>query len=187
MEHGKVSGYSSGCRCDDCRAAIAKYMGERREARKIIRTCAECGREYRGLPDSLIAKSRREHKKFCSQECASTAAGTGARPVVYDRVHPLADRTGRVAVHRKVLLEKIGPGTHPCHWCRQPVTWMVRARADGGRVADLMADHLDGNCRNNDPANLVPACSFCNVLRGWVWKWERLTGRAIGEMSPQHG
>jgi hypothetical protein len=30
----------------------------------------------------------------------------------------------------------------------------------------LVPDHLDGNRLNNDPANLVPACTPCNVMRG---------------------
>jgi hypothetical protein len=184
MEHGKVSGYSSGCRCGDCRAAVAKYMRERREARKIHRICAECGQEYQGLPDSLLAKSRRSYRRFCSKECAGTAEGSGARPAIFDRSHPLAGPDGRVAVHRKVLYDTIGPGEHPCYWCARPVSWILRTRSEGGREFDLMADHLDGNCRNNRSGNLVPACSFCNVLRGWIQKWERLTGRPVNEMRP---
>lgn len=83
-----------------------------------------------------------------------------------------------------MLYEKIGPGVHPCHWCGQPVAWILRTRTEDGRASDLMADHLDANCRNNLPENLVPACTFCNVLRGWIQKWERLTGRPIDEMRP---
>lgn len=137
------------------------------------------------LPDSHYGEKRQPaSNRFCSRECAGTAKGSGPRPVIFDRSHVLASPDGRVSVHRVVLYEKIGPGTHPCHWCQRPVTWVTRRRTDGGRESDLMADHLNGDCRNNNPDNLVPACSFCNVLRGWVAKWERLTGRPIDEMRP---
>lgn len=68
--------------------------------------------------------------------------------------HPLAVN-GKVYEHRIVLFAIIGSGTHPCHWCNNPVTWMV----------DLEVDHVDGNTTNNTPANLVPSCHQCNVGR----------------------
>lgn len=74
--------------------------------------------------------------------------------------HPLADTQGTVAVHRWVLFERIGPGEHPCHWCGTPVRWMKGLSADA-----LIADHIDANPRNNDPANLVQSCQGCNALR----------------------
>jgi hypothetical protein len=91
---------------------------------------------------------------------------------------PLAagkDRRGRISVdhhgyeiqyqqkrHRLVLLAKIGPGEHPCHWCKRVVTWDKSAPADED---GLVVDHLDNNKRNNDPANLVPSCTACNTSR----------------------
>ena len=75
--------------------------------------------------------------------------------------HPLASKRGVVYVHRMVLYDKIGPGTHPCHWCGKPVTWRP-----GVRYGDaLVADHLDFDPSNNDPANLVPSCHLCNCVR----------------------
>lgn len=73
--------------------------------------------------------------------------------------HPLAIR-GAVAEHRKVLYDKIGPGPHPCHWCRKMLYW-------GGHDG-ICVDHLDDDKSNNDPENLVPSCSPCNSLRGGV-------------------
>jgi hypothetical protein len=61
----------------------------------------------------------------------------------------------RQYVHRTVLLGKIGPGSHPCHWCGTAVTWGV----------DLEADHVDYDRLNNDPVNLVPSCHGCNTRR----------------------
>lgn len=68
-------------------------------------------------------------------------------------------------VHRIVLYEKIGPGTHDCHWCRKEVEWSVT----GSRK--LVVDHLDGVKTNNDPSNLVAACHRCNSIRGLFQNW----------------
>lgn len=77
----------------------------------------------------------------------------------------LADGKGAAGVHRAVLLEAIGPAAHPCHWCHAVVTW--QQRWDGKTWAGvLVVDHLDGNKANNVPANLVPSCFSCNILRG---------------------
>lgn len=80
------------------------------------------------------------------------------------RNHPLAPPSGRVYVHRRVLYDKIGPGEHACYWgCGRILHWTVgQAAGDDNR---LVADHLDGQGDNNDPANLVPSCHHCNVFR----------------------
>lgn len=91
--------------------------------------------------------------------------------------HPTAHADGRVRVHRANLFDAIGPGEHPCHWCKKPVEWF----ATGPR--ELVADHVDGNTWNNDPANLVPACQRCNKWRVTLYspvcprghEWERFT------------
>lgn len=75
-----------------------------------------------------------------------------------DRAHPLAHSAGTVLVHRVVLLDKIGPGIHPCHHCGKPVDWAISHPTPGA----LVVDHLDGVRSNNDPANLVPSCAPCN-------------------------
>jgi hypothetical protein len=80
------------------------------------------------------------------------------------RDHPLAPPSGVMQVCRIVLYDKIGPGSHPCHWCGQPVQWRVIKK--GGRLPDeLMVDHLDWDKQNDDPANLVPSCNHCNHTR----------------------
>jgi hypothetical protein len=76
--------------------------------------------------------------------------------------HPLAPPSGTVAECRLVLYDKIGPGTHPCHWCSAPLEWLPGAGlADGA----LLADHLDWDIHNNSPENLVPSCNHCNAHR----------------------
>ncbi|QAY13973.1 HNH endonuclease [Mycobacterium phage Colt] len=83
----------------------------------------------------------------------------GYRYVTVDNEHPLrkidAHVGRRVAEHRIVLYDKIGPGTHPCHWCGKPVTW-----GEG-----LQTDHVDWDRLNNTPDNLVPSCRPCNFNR----------------------
>lgn len=82
-----------------------------------------------------------------------------AYPLVRAKGHPLAT-SGHVAyLHRMILYDRIGPGTHPCHWCGTPVTWRAPL------PHTLEADHLDGNTANLHPANLVPACRPCNAGR----------------------
>lgn len=67
-----------------------------------------------------------------------------------------------ITVHRAVLWDKIGPGTHPCHHCSEPVTWSPGRKTAAGV---LQVDHLDHDTRNNDEDNLVPSCHRCNNLR----------------------
>lgn len=74
--------------------------------------------------------------------------------------HPLATGVGCVGEHRLKLYEKIGEGDHRCHWCGTPLRW-GRSTHKGS----LIVDHLDGNPSNNDIANLVPSCHFCNITR----------------------
>ena len=82
---------------------------------------------------------------------------------VHNPTHPVANKNGLVCEHRAVLYDKIGPGSHPCHWCGKSVTWLV---GNGVKSGSLVVDHLDDNDLNNDPTNLVPSCHGCNVIRG---------------------
>jgi hypothetical protein len=77
--------------------------------------------------------------------------------------HPIAPPSGVLAVARIVLYEKLGPGEHPCHWCGKTLRWI--AGGGPGTPGSLLADHLDWNRHNDDPANLVAACQPCNGHR----------------------
>ena len=103
--------------------------------------------------------------------------------------HPMANGKGYVYEHRMVLYDAIGQGSHPCHWCKQPVQWV------NGRLHKwaLVPDHLDGVKSNNDLSNLVPSCNTCNSSRGlfmgWVmrhqddpWLW-RMYQEALGKAT----
>lgn len=81
---------------------------------------------------------------------------------IYIPEHPLSNSHGMLGLHRAVLFQKIGPGSHPCHWCGKEVSWTNRA---GSSSKGLVSDHVDGDRTNNDLSNLVPSCGGCNILR----------------------
>jgi hypothetical protein len=74
--------------------------------------------------------------------------------------HPVSGVRDFAFLHRKVLYDKIGPGTHSCYYCNVEITWFV----------NLECDHKDHDKLNNDPDNLVPCCVGCNRTR---WNTEK--------------
>lgn len=84
--------------------------------------------------------------------------------------HPLAMTSGKVYVHRMVLYDAIGPGTHSCHWCSTRVVWETLE----GDPVRLHVDHLNRQRDDNRPENLVPSCKRCNVTRGSQARHEAL-------------
>jgi hypothetical protein len=83
--------------------------------------------------------------------------------------HPIARKDGMLLLHRMVLWDSIGDGSHKCHWCKCEVAWAIRT----GQVA-LHVDHVDGDKTNNNLSNLVPSCLKCNTSRGLFMKWAAL-------------
>ena len=75
--------------------------------------------------------------------------------------HPLASKHNIVYVHRQVLFDTIGPGTHACHWCAKPVTWLLEKT----HPDSLHVDHLNDIGDDNRPENLAPCCRRCNSTR----------------------
>jgi hypothetical protein len=84
---------------------------------------------------------------------------TGGYLLVQAPGHPLAMANGQAYIHRLTLYARLGPGSHPCHWCGTTTTW----RARGERA--LTADHVNHDTLDNTPGNLVPACRSCNSSR----------------------
>lgn len=80
---------------------------------------------------------------------------------VYLPSHPVASRNGHAWLHRVILFDHLGTGSHPCHWCGKPLTWRNPDRAQA-----IYVDHLDGDTANNDLGNLAPSCNGCNAGRG---------------------
>jgi hypothetical protein len=122
-------------------------------------TCETCGLSFEPKPQ--------RSGRFCSVECFWARGPDGPRQASVKgfrmrtlRDHPLAPPSGVLPVSRIVLYEKIGPGPHPCHWCGRLVNWGRGITTDG-----LIADHLDWDHTNDDPANLVPSCNSCNTRR----------------------
>lgn len=127
------------------------------------RDCEYCGEAFSRPPSQL--------GQFCSARCAYAARRktvTAYRRMRYLPTHPLAGSTGLVSDARVVLYEKVGPGWHRCHWCEARIRWVVGTR--GNARDSLIADHVDSNPLNDDPANLVPSCGPCNGSRARVIK-----------------
>lgn len=123
-------------------------------------TCKWCSQTF-----TVGSTARERRRQYCSQDCARHGKWK-AQPTSRYRAtrvpagHPLATSRGRtVGVHRLVLWEKIGPGTHPCYYCGFSLSW------EAARFApeELTVDHRDRDRFNNGPDNLVPCCHGCNV------------------------
>ena len=74
--------------------------------------------------------------------------------------HPLANKRGVVAMHRRILYDKIGPGEHHCHWCDRSIIWSRKLHGNS-----IYVDHLDDHWDHNGEENLVPSCYVCNLHR----------------------
>ncbi len=61
-------------------------------------------------------------------------------------------------------------GDRRCFGCRRKLR-APRALGTGGDCSATI-DHYDGDWRNHDPANLLPACNGCNTARRWPDAWE---------------
>jgi hypothetical protein len=132
----------------------------------VTRACAICE-----VPFQPIDRRRRTCSAACQYKLIWANRPRGADYTkLYLPGHPLADGRGAVGEHRAALYAKLGPGWHPCHWCKTLVEW--RPVGQALERGSLRTDHLDGDRRNNDPANLVPSCNGCNVRRG---KQDRIT------------
>lgn len=137
--------------------------------RCIAEGCTKAARSRRGLLCEMHYGRRRRNGH---DGVRRTRDGDGRRITVDGYVnvrasgHPLARRTGYTYEHRVVLYDAIGPGEHPCHWCKSPVRWEVRRGPE-----KLVVDHIDGDKQRNDRENLAPSCHACNSRRGLFMRW----------------
>lgn len=157
-----------GC-CDKHYRRLKRYgnplLGPPSAAREHPPTCAvlSCGRPY--AASGYCRRHYRRIRETGSLDRRVPAESRGIPRGAYVEVvrpgHPLAGRRNGAALHRVVLYDVIGPGSHPCHWCGSEVSW------DAPRYSpqELQADHIDQDRSNNDAANLVPTCGPCNTSR----------------------
>lgn len=121
-----------------------------------VRLCDQCNKQYR--PRQRVKPSR-----FCSKTCGyewqREQKAKNPRSV-YVPNHPLCGVNGYLAKSRFILYEKIGPGLHPCTWCKKPLVWQKGLSSNG-----IEADHLNWNRLDDQPNNLVPSCGVCNKRR----------------------
>ena len=125
------------------------------------------GRGHRSCAACLGAAQRQRRAASRAATAARRAAHVSAPRLsphgyyeVYASKHPVAAASnGTAQLHRLLLFNAIGPGSHPCHHCSKPVAW--EDEFPGG----LVVDHLDANRINNDLVNLAPSCHPCNARR----------------------
>lgn len=131
-----------------CAAAALRHQ--------VTRKCDQCGSEYSRAPSHI--------GKYCSTECryaARTKTDGYGRRMVHAPMHPLVVNSPYIPAARAILYEAIGPGTHPCYHCAEPVTWRP---GDGCGPGVLVVDHIDRDPTNDALENLAASCQTCNVL-----------------------
>lgn len=132
------------------------------------------------MPRNDAAARQKISDALAGKRAGSVAQGycfdeNGYKTLTMRRDHPLSLVGGRLAEHRMVLYDNIGPGPHACYWVdryhcgKTELHW-------GGR-GGIHVDHLDNDRQNNDPDNLVPSCVGCNIRRGEqpIYRRARLT------------
>lgn len=133
------------------------------------RTCTieGCSKPARSAKADLC--SMHYHRQYRHGDPQRTARGAGVTAskgrryrTEYRPEHPLAMANGKVYAHRAALYDKIGAGSHSCHWCGASVQW----DATRGDADCLNVDHLNGVGDDNRAENLVPSCPACNTTRG---------------------
>jgi hypothetical protein len=125
---------------------------------RVELTCGTCGTNFNRLKSQV--KGKEAH--FCNMACSRARYGKNLEGLYKKSSSPGHPLGSRVSEHRIILYRLIGPGEHPCHWCRTPVSWTPGGRT---REGSLVVDHLDGDRKNNAPENLAPSCHGCNCNR----------------------
>ena len=141
---------------------VRQKISESLSGRMLSPEAVEKNRQgHLGLTHSTETKQRMSssHRgKYLGQDTEGRVVDTDGYILLTGQYeHPLASEGGGLAEHRKVLYDKIGPGTHPCHWCDVELEW-------GGHEG-INTDHVNWDKQDNRPENLVPSCRVCNGSR----------------------
>lgn len=163
------------CKIDKCDKEVrANGMCKSHDQKQRIHRDANYQPPWANAPEICIAegcdrKATRKTQKMCEKhyyrvrrngtvklkdiQARERYEHTHGYWLVLDKEHPLADKSGYVYEHRKVLY-----ATNPemkCFHCGIDETWHT-----------CHIDHLDDNKKNNIIDNLVISCPQCNVQRG---------------------
>lgn len=126
--------------------------------------CARCGR--------MVSDHKR---KYCSRECSSRHKSELIVEEWLDGKSSGTVASGLVRTIRNYLLEQAE------YKCQSPTCcveggWSVVNQSTG--KVPLEIDHIDGNCYNNSPENLIVLCPNCHAITP--------TYRALNKNSGRH-
>lgn len=131
-----------------------KYFGDpNRERTRVKCSYPNCERHHKAK--GLCSLHYCRQKKGISLDFKKPILAKKRYKLVKKEGHYLADKLGRVYLHRLVFYEQIGKVRVPCFWCGDPLEWRI----------NLCVDHLNHDRHDNRIENLRPSCSSCNSGR----------------------
>ena len=134
-------------------------MGE--ESCKIEGCCAKVRYRNMGICQKHYFRMmrngsfERKQKEAIDREHRKTT--TGGYILLKYNGHPLAQKSGYVFEHRKVVYDIYGDSLPPCQLCGSKSDWSSRK---------THIDHIDEDRANNSSDNLRVLCNPCNSRRG---------------------
>lgn len=142
--------------CRNARKAVQKAERLSVAPRCTVQDCSNKQVGKHGLCEMHYARRRSTGSLHRASPKHRYKTGAGYIKVL-DRAHPIADAGGYVYEHRKIMYDTHGGDCPCCVWCGVDVDWRT-----------AVVDHLNEAKDDNDPSNLVVACSDCNRARGAV-------------------
>lgn len=143
-----------------CSATVNNLI---RKTRKGFKNCIRCEGEIRGAG-----------KLYCSSTCSAKYRGEEKIRQWLAGEWDGSSGTGASSIVRNYLIEQAG------HRCTSPTCAVPGGFAEinptTGRVP-LEVDHIDGDCYNNSPDNLIVLCPNCHSLTPTYRALNKVSGR----------